>query len=109
MAAVWLGPDLLLVLGLVMYEELQLLRCHWHFCHHRSWTSAKHYCGKLKSVIRATNVKLFSAFYILWISNHYTVFPGNEKEVTTNKQVDLANKTFRRPQVWETDLYKVCM
>ena len=26
-AAVWLGPDLLLVLGLVMYEELQLLRC----------------------------------------------------------------------------------
>ena len=25
-AAVWLGPDLLLVLGLVMYE-LQLLRC----------------------------------------------------------------------------------
>ena len=26
-ATVWLGPDLLLVLGLVMYEELQLLRC----------------------------------------------------------------------------------
>ena len=29
------------------------LRYHWHFCYCK-WTSAKHYCGKLKSVIRAT-------------------------------------------------------
>ena len=69
--AAWLPPDLLLVLGLLMYE-LQLLRCHWHFCYCKSWTSTKH-CGKLKSVKSFKCKTSFLAYYGFQISTLYSL------------------------------------